>query len=672
MFKQSIAVRLSIAVCLAITLILSVSGWVVTRNMGNVVNHLSDAEMDNLLKSSSVTIKAYNEQLEITATHLSGVFGEAFPGIFELDSSRTIEVVDQTVPLLMNNGADIAGDYSTVDRFAEITGGNATIFVKRGDDFIRVITSVKKQDGSRAVGTLLDRASPAYAKNINGQAFTGKVTLFGQQFVTNYTPIKDDLGRVIGIRYIGISFNQSLQRLMNGLSELVVGKQGYVFVVDAKEGNNQGEFLLHPTATGSNLISDQGGQFIRDMIQQSSGELHYPWQAAGQSEAMEWETHFTHIPELNWILGVTQPVADSQEAASWLTKQMLLKTVLTIVVVTLVLWIAVKLMVGKPLANAVSALESIASGDYSQEIQVKGQDETSKLLDALKRMQQQIRSVLQELATTAHELGTAAGNMTNASNQVAKGSAEQSEAASQIASTVEELTVSVDSLAKNAQEARELSDSSFHISEHGAEVIETAGLGMLSISETVRSASDNISELGELSGQISGILEVIANIADQTNLLALNAAIEAARAGEQGRGFAVVADEVRGLAARTTDSAREITKTIADIQQGTNSAVAVMAKGVEQVNEGAELSSRAGESIVEIRNSSHRVREMFMEISIMLDEQSQASNVMAENVERIATMTDTNNLAVQEVAAAAHQLEAMALSLNQALGHFRV
>ncbi|WP_020410178.1 methyl-accepting chemotaxis protein [Hahella ganghwensis] len=672
MFKKSIAVRLSIAVCLAITIILSASGWIVTQNIGEKVLRLSDAEMDNLLASSSVTIKAYNDQLETTAAHLSGVFGEAFPGKFILDRSRTQDVMGQTVPVLTNNGQDIAGDYSTVDRFAEITGGNATIFVKRGDDFVRVITSVKKQDGSRAVGTLLSQNSPAYIENIKGQPFTGKVTLFGRQFVTNYTPIKDPQGQIIGIRYIGISFSQSLERLMSGLADLSIGNNGFVFVLDAKEGQDQGKFLLHPTAAGSNIIEGQEGLFVREMLQQKSGEMIHAWKGAGQSEAVPWETHFTQIPELNWVLAVTQPEADSHEAATWLGQQMLLKTALTIIVVTLVLWTAVRMIVGKPLASAVSALETIAEGDYSQNIEVRGNDETGKLMAALKRMQQQVRSILKELATTAQELGSAARAMSEASNEVAKGSAEQSEAASQIASTVEELTVSVDSLAKNAQEAKELSESSFQISEHGATIIEHASSGMMTISETVRSASDNISELGQLSERISGILEVIAGIAEQTNLLALNAAIEAARAGEQGRGFAVVADEVRGLAGRTTESASEITTTINDIQQGTRAVVAVMTKGVEQVNEGADLATKAGESIEEIRSSSHRVMEMFMEISMMLNEQSQASTNVAENVERIATMTETNSHAVQEVATSAEQLEGMASSLNQALSRFRV
>jgi methyl-accepting chemotaxis protein len=328
-------------------------------------------------------------------------------------------------------------------------------------------------------------------------------------------------------------------------------------------------------------------------------------------------------------------------------------------------------MVGNPLSKAVSALETIADGDYSQNIVVEGNNEISRLILALQKMQQQVKRILQGIASTSLDLGNAAGRLSHSSEKVAQSSADQSEAAGQIASTVEELTVSVDSLATSAQEARELSEESFTISERSSEVIGQASNEMLTISDTVRAASTNISQLGELSGQISGIIEVIKNIADQTNLLALNAAIEAARAGEQGRGFAVVADEVRGLAARTTESTSEITSTIRDIQARTQKAVEVMRHGVEQVDVGSDLAAKAGDSIQVIKVSSGRVKEMFSNISLTLNEQAQASTEVAKNVERIASMTDNNNESVKEVAESAKTLESMAAKLNQAISQFK-
>ncbi|WP_420800872.1 methyl-accepting chemotaxis protein [Pseudomonas cavernae] len=287
-------------------------------------------------------------------------------------------------------------------------------------------------------------------------------------------------------------------------------------------------------------------------------------------------------------------------------------------------------------------------------------------------MQQQVREVLVELTRTAGELAGAAGQTSAASARVAQGSAEQSHAAAQIASTIEELTVSVDRLAENAEEAKSLSESSYRTSEEGAQVIAQAGMEMQGISSSVSGAASDLDQLGEMSGQISTVLAVIEDIAKQTNLLALNAAIEAARAGEQGRGFAVVADEVRSLAGRTTTSAREISVTIADIQQSTQRAVGSMQAGVQRVEQGAALSTHAGESIQSIRDGSQRVMEVFSGISLMLKEQAQASNDVAENVERIAAMTETNTQSVRQVAEAARELEIMADSLKRLVASFRI
>ncbi|AYC32976.1 methyl-accepting chemotaxis protein [Pseudomonas cavernae] len=674
MFKRSIAWRLVLVVGAAITCILATSGGMLTQSIGARVGALKQANMQHLVHSALIMVKAYNRELEDRAKNLSALFGETFAGPFELDATQEMLVEGQRLPLLTQGGKPLAGDHHAVDRFAALTGGNATIFVKRGEDFVRVVTSVKKQDGSRAVGTLLDRASPAYARVIRGEAFTGKVNLFGRQFVTNYTPIKDSAGQIIGIRYIGIGFDESLQSLKDGLGALAIGQNGYIFALDAAAGDRRGAFVLHPALAGRNLDQESGGQFVAHLLQQGGGELVHQGPQQGRSGPVsgEWVTYFETIPELNWIVAATVPAEELSEVNRWLVRLMLAMTVLIIACAALVLVLAVRRLVGAPLAQAVVELEHIAAGDYSRAIKVTRDDEAGQLQRALQRMQQQVREVLVELTRTAGELAGAAGQTSAASARVAQGSAEQSHAAAQIASTIEELTVSVDRLAENAEEAKSLSESSYRTSEEGAQVIAQAGMEMQGISSSVSGAASDLDQLGEMSGQISTVLAVIEDIAKQTNLLALNAAIEAARAGEQGRGFAVVADEVRSLAGRTTTSAREISVTIADIQQSTQRAVGSMQAGVQRVEQGAALSTHAGESIQSIRDGSQRVMEVFSGISLMLKEQAQASNDVAENVERIAAMTETNTQSVRQVAEAARELEIMADSLKRLVASFRI
>ncbi|WP_420713172.1 methyl-accepting chemotaxis protein [Pseudomonas sp. zfem001] len=241
-----------------------------------------------------------------------------------------------------------------------------------------------------------------------------------------------------------------------------------------------------------------------------------------------------------------------------------------------------------------------------------------------------------------------------------------------MAATVEELTVSINHVADNANEAHGLSSESGRQSAEGGTVIQSTLSSMQRIADTVQGAAVQISELGQHSDQISSIVNVIKEIADQTNLLALNAAIEAARAGEQGRGFAVVADEVRLLAQRTANSTQEITEMIKKIQTGTRNAVGNMEIGVQQVSSGVEQANQAGDAIVTIRQASERVVGVVDQISLALREQTVASQDVARNVERIAQMSMQNSEAVADTASTARDLQQLALSLERQVDYFKL
>ena len=240
-----------------------------------------------------------------------------------------------------------------------------------------------------------------------------------------------------------------------------------------------------------------------------------------------------------------------------------------------------------------------------------------------------------------------------------------------MAATVEQLTVSINHVADNANEAHGLSSDSGRQSAEGGAVIQETLASMQRIADTVQGAAAQIAELGQHSDQISSIVNVIKEIADQTNLLALNAAIEAARAGEQGRGFAVVADEVRLLAQRTANSTQEITEMIKKIQLGTRSAVSNMEIGVQQVSSGVEQASQAGDAIVTIRQASASVVGVVDQISLALREQTVASQDVARNVERIAQMSMENSEAVADTSRTAQGLQQLALSLEKQVASFR-
>ncbi|HEX8988429.1 MAG TPA: methyl-accepting chemotaxis protein [Rhodocyclaceae bacterium] len=325
---------------------------------------------------------------------------------------------------------------------------------------------------------------------------------------------------------------------------------------------------------------------------------------------------------------------------------------------------------GEP-AYAVDIAHAVAAGDLSMEIALRPGDSAS-MIAAMKEMQDKLKQMVTTIQGEAERVSATAEQLSASSGQVAESSRHQSEAASSMAAAVEQLTVSIDQVAERAAEAARVSTHSGELSQQGTQIIQSAASEMLAIENSVKESSSVIQMLEQQSSEISSIVNVIKEIADQTNLLALNAAIEAARAGEQGRGFAVVADEVRKLAERTTQSTQEIAQMIGKIQEGTRTAVTSMDSGVAQAGHGVTLANQAGSSIIEIKTEADRVVGVVDDISHSLREQSVASNEIARNVETIAQMTEENSAAVNETAAAAHHLGEMAISLQRMVGQFRL
>ena len=313
----------------------------------------------------------------------------------------------------------------------------------------------------------------------------------------------------------------------------------------------------------------------------------------------------------------------------------------------------------------------IAAGNLGVEVRTLPGDSTS-LLASMKTMRDQLGVMVSSIDKSAAQVGQAARDLAQASTSVANSSGKQSEATAAAAAAIEEMTVSISHIADNTSEAYTISVHSEDMSRQGRAVIQSAAAEMGKIADSVETSSAIIRTLEQQSNEISEVVNVIKEIADQTNLLALNAAIEAARAGEQGRGFAVVADEVRKLAERTTLSTREIASTIQKIQGDTKGAVQSMVASVDQVRLGTALTQQAGLSIVEIESEAKRVAGVVNDITNSLKEQTEASNEIARNIENIASMVEENNMAASRAAGAAQQLEQLAAMLTRSIGSFHL
>ncbi len=333
-------------------------------------------------------------------------------------------------------------------------------------------------------------------------------------------------------------------------------------------------------------------------------------------------------------------------------------------------WILNSILV--PLRSLQETIQYVQSNnDLTKRAAVSGTDEIAQTGEAFNQLMGSLQGIISNVSESADRVRQSATQMADSTSQVTTASQAQSEAAAAIASTMEQMTVSIDQVAEHANDAYRNSLENDKLSSKGSDVILQVVNDMRRIADTVNQSSVIIRDLGKQSDEINSIVQVIKEIADQTNLLALNAAIEAARAGEQGRGFAVVADEVRKLAERTSQSTNTIAEIVSKIQEGTRNAVSSMESGVTQVNQGVELAGQAGDAIHEISAGAQKVSHTASDISSAIKEQSVASTDIAKNVEKVAQMSDENHAAIQEIASSAQNLEGLAEELEVTVRKFK-
>jgi len=308
--------------------------------------------------------------------------------------------------------------------------------------------------------------------------------------------------------------------------------------------------------------------------------------------------------------------------------------------------------------------------DLSQRVEVSGSDEIGQTAASFNSLMGNLQNPLSEILAIANKLDQAVNALSITAQEVAQGSMISSESSAAMAASVEEMSVSIAHVSQNAQETAEITLHTSEVSQQGGEVIKKTINEMRAMADAVRNSSKIITELGQQSEQISGIVQVIKEVADQTNLLALNAAIEAARAGEQGRGFAVVADEVRKLAERTTKATIEISGMISAIQESSHSAVSAMSQAAERVESGVTLVDQAGIAITDIQEGSIRVQAQVDDITSALTEQDAASRMIAQQVERVAQAAEENSAAVRSASNSVAQVEQHAHDIRDAVAKF--
>ena len=367
---------------------------------------------------------------------------------------------------------------------------------------------------------------------------------------------------------------------------------------------------------------------------------------------------------------IEQGYAASRIATFWL----LFYGIVALIISFICLMIVLRVTVTKKLNDFVSKVTDLArgEGDLTKQISVTSNDEFGQLAEEINTLVEKIRRIISQIAQTSEQVSSSAVELQSDAALMAAGAEEVAAQAETVATAGEEMSATSGDIAQNCQMASEGSQRASIAAVSGAAVVNETIRVMDSIADRVRNSAKAVESLGNRSDQIGEIVGTIEDIADQTNLLALNAAIEAARAGEQGRGFAVVADEVRALAERTTRATREIGEMIKAIQQETKGAVIAMEEGVNEVARGSEKASDSGRALEQILQQINDVNAQIHQVATAAEEQTATTSEISNNMQKITEVVAKTSRGARDSASAANQLSVLANDLRRIVSQFKI
>ncbi|MBX8539221.1 methyl-accepting chemotaxis protein [Pseudomonas cichorii] len=654
--RARIASQLGIALAVILAVVISGSTLFALRSLDAANLVIREEHMSSEARLLADQLNTFHSTLRDSTQRLSGLFEKRFSGGLSLQADKPVTVAGTQTPGLYLGDTPLNNDFTEVDEFRRLTAGVATIFVRSGDDFIRISTSLSKQDGTRAIGTVLDRKGPAYERLMAGQGYVGKAVLFERYYMTQYSPVRDSGGKIIAALFVGFDYTDAQNAQFENLRNFRIGKTGSLALLD-----EQSRWLVAPAGAKS---PENAAKSVADVVKQPGKGLFWH---DGEQDFYSVGQPFSGGP---WTVMASMP-RDEISEVTWSvgTKLAIGSLLAMLIAVSSAIWLLRSKL--RPLSELVRQADALGSGDLSVRLNVSSHDEIGQLAGSFNKMSEALSNMVSHIRTAAQEVSTRAHALSGLSGGAYEGMEQQSGEITSMAGAVEEFSATSLNIADNMKNTERLAQENAQQTRIGRTSMDEASSALQQIATSLNSTATVIDTLGQRSQEIGSIVGVITSIADQTNLLALNAAIEAARAGEQGRGFAVVADEVRSLASRTRQATDEISGMIASIQQQTGNAISTMQQGNVLMQDGLSRNAKVAAALAQIDEQSRSAGHQFAAITTATQEQSSTATMLSSNLQSIAMANSEQREVVSNLAITAQELNSLAGELRQEVGRFR-
>ena len=642
--RQSLPQQLSAGTLIAVALLMTLLIYFISSYFTAEVNHVASENQSKQVQLVSQNLEARYEAMVESNQTMANMFKAELAGLKRSNQTQYLEN-GLRVPRLMLGNTILNQDMSLLNDFTEKSGYLVSVYVKHSSRFINIATSIKGEDDKPIIGSEIAFNHKAYNQLLLGNSYQGLSQHYGFPVYQNLIPISAN-GNVIAIMEVSTNLTEIMTRLSDYVKQLTFGKSGYVYVMAA--GENEGDMMIHRTLTGGNVYDIQPA--FKDTFKQAfvgdRGEFYYAVPTKGiDSAPRNSKVLYRAVKGWNWVALLKTYEDEYQAEIDAQILKIELMCIAGALFLMLVLWLLIRRSLS-PLEEITQGLKMLGEGNLTYQFKYKKDSKTKNEMHLLKRdiaaMRDGLVNVIRQVSDSSKDLADSAESIDSVSHELQHHAKRSEEESSYVSTAIDQVVESIEEVASSTRAVSNETSVASEISISGNDAVQDMEATVATLSESFNAASSRIRDVEDSSNSIGEVVDVINAIAEQTNLLALNAAIEAARAGEQGRGFAVVADEVRVLAQKTQDSTKQIRDVVEKLQSNSQSAVAGMQDGAKQVELSVSKATKAGILLNQIRESIVAVEKSMSQVSNATEEQRLAAQKISDSAKSLTqTSSDT-------------------------------